>query len=178
MRANPSVFAISDPNGLMTTYPFASADPVVLTTTYPFGCLDPLGLMATYPSGSAGGSGEANAPVFINPDPSGEANGSVGARPDPRFMPTGLGLRHFDPSASASTYVEAGRESVGRTGSPAISNGRREPTPFGFGWHRQDRKHSEPRSRWISTKSARSSVVAGRNGFLFRSGCWHWGPGL
>ena len=49
--------------------------------------------------------GETNGPVFINPDPSGEANGSVGACPDPRFMSTGLGLRHFDPSAPASTYV-------------------------------------------------------------------------
>ncbi len=58
--------------------------------------------------------GEANAPVFINPDPSGLANTSVGAGPDPRFMATGLGLRHFDPSAPASTYVDTGRESVGQ----------------------------------------------------------------
>ena len=83
----------------MAAYPFASADPVGLTDTYQFG--------------SAGGSGEANGPVFINSDPSGEANGSVGAGPDPRFMATGQGLRSIGPSATASTYVDDGRESGG-----------------------------------------------------------------
>ena len=83
VRANSRRFAMLDHNGLTHTYPFASADSVGLTATFPFG--------------SAGGSGEAN--------------GSVAACPDPRFMATGLGLRHFDPSAAASTYVAAGRES-------------------------------------------------------------------
>ena len=100
----------------MTTIPFASAEPVGLTATYVSACLDPDGMTGTYLFGSAGGSGESIAPVFINPDPSGEANGSVGVCPDPRFMTTGQGLRQFDPSAPASTYVEASRESIGRTG--------------------------------------------------------------
>ena len=98
----------------MTTIPFASAEPVGLTATYVSACLDPDGMTGTYLFGSAGGSGEANGPVFINPDHSGEANGSVGAGPDPRFMTTGQGLRPNDPSATASTYVDAGRETGGK----------------------------------------------------------------
>ena len=94
------MFAIPDPNGVTATYPFAFLDPNGLTDTFPFG--------------SAGGSGEANGSVFIHPDTSGEANGSVGAGPDPRVMATGLGLRHFDPSAAASTYVDTWPESGGR----------------------------------------------------------------
>ena len=141
-----------DPFALMPTYPFASADPFGLTATYPFASADPFGLTATYPFGSAGGSGEANAPVFINPDPSGEANGSVGACPDPRFMATGLGLRHFDPSAAASTYVDAGRESVGRAkqqvvaspGSIAAHSERTKRDDLGFVEHFQADLFAEP----------------------------------
>ena len=111
----------------MTTYPFASADHLGLIATYPFACLDTIGLPRTSRFGSAGGSGEANGPVFINPNPSGEANGSVGACPDPRFMATGQGLRHFDNSAPASTYVAAaGQAKVSTTRERVVA-------PDGFG---------------------------------------------
>lgn len=71
VRAKTRAVACPESSDWLPTEVPASADPDGSTATYPFACPDPVGSTATDPFGFARGSGEANAPVFIDPDPSG-----------------------------------------------------------------------------------------------------------
>ena len=111
--AKTGVVAYPESAGLMPTEVFASAESDGSTATYPFASAESGGLSPTTVGINPADSRLTATEVFINPTDSGMAATLVGACSESMFMTTGLGLRHFDASATLSTYVGAHRELTG-----------------------------------------------------------------
>ena len=121
------MFAITDPNGVMDTYPFASADHVGLTATYPFGLPNPLGssptkvgelpnpfgITATYPSGPPRGFGSSPTVVFVDLKPLGRPPTIVGTHPKSCFLFGDRQLCQTGHFYASDTYVKCSLLFVG-----------------------------------------------------------------